>query len=127
MEKLLEAARAKVEAARLLQETGKDTGELLLQEAAELNEKGEAFGAAVLIYIELGDTKGIRRVTPNVLSRIGASDLGIALDKFSKLDEGSKEEAIGLSELKKEATRFVEATNRLNRSLRKGLANLPEG
>ena len=125
MDALLRAASLKVEAARLLQQSGKDTGEVLLQEAAELDEKGENFVGAVVLYIELGDTKNIRRIAPNVLNLIGESDLGMELSKFSKLGEGSKEEAEALTELKMCASRFVKATGILLRALNETLSSIP--
>lgn len=99
---LLEAASCKSVAARRLLREGLEKGHTLLGEAAKLNEKAGGFLDAAFLYLELEDTRELKRVAPKAIAQIGIgieTPFGVALSKLAKAEDGSEEERDAMHEL----------------------------
>jgi hypothetical protein len=115
-----------IRAKRDLEQDRDNSAKVLLNNMAKLEEGQENHIVAVLLYIELGDAKSIRRVAPDAADQIGVrSDFGrmevnrfhklwikTELERFSKLKKGSEEEADAVTRLKEGASALIEATKR---------------
>ena len=87
-------------------------------DAARQSEKEGNFMTAVLHYIMHDDVKNVRRIAPKAAEQYGtASCIGFALDKFSKLEENSKESANYFIYLQNLASMQLRANLHLERML----------
>jgi hypothetical protein len=126
LDTLLKAASTEVKAAKLMRQIKDPFVNEPLKNAAELNEKGENFVNATLLYIELNDLKSVKRIALNASKQFGAESIfGKALVAFSNTKSGTKEEREAVAELKEYAARYKKTVSHPIKFLRVDTSGKP--
>jgi hypothetical protein len=110
---LMAASKLKEAAKELRKDGDRKASAKLSIKSAELSEQGHNFIGAVLIYIDLKMMRDVKRIAHDASKELGdSSALAPALDRLAKAEDGSKEEARAIHQVKRAAHRFNEARER---------------